>query len=238
MPYQLPCNWIETAFNGGTIEAGCKTHAFTVHRPGELELPSGRIVACDPFTFSQVLPYSVQVAPGRYAVELAVSQVSPDDQRVAFARIVFVPGALAALSMIAAGGDDPSSLDDNEILGYGVDAGTACFMSPEAGAALSERLSRDASYDDAMVGRLEQTSRSTWSWAEFRPDPGAPANVIAFSSGYGDGVYACYLGTDADGRPLCVVSDFGVVSDEVPASASAAPAPTPPPARPWWRLWA
>jgi hypothetical protein len=36
-------------------------------------------------------------------------------------------------------------------------------------------------------------------------------NLIAFSSGYGDGAYATYAGYNANGELCAVVTDFGVV---------------------------
>jgi hypothetical protein len=37
------------------------------------------------------------------------------------------------------------------------------------------------------------------------------ANLIAFSSGYGDGMYATYAGFDADGQVSVAVTDFNVI---------------------------
>jgi Protein of unknown function (DUF4241) len=42
-------------------------------------------------------------------------------------------------------------------------------------------------------------------------DPGSGTNVVAFSSGFGDGAYPSFVGLDRDGRPAVVLTDFGVL---------------------------
>jgi hypothetical protein len=139
--------------------------------------------------------------------------------------------------MISAGEQDASTLGDGEIFGYGVDAGTGCFMAPEAGALLAQRMDREDAYFERMSEEMQKTYRHTWSWANILPEPMGQLGILAFSSGYGDGVYASYLGLDASGNPVCLVTDFGVVSD-LPVPDAATPSPPPKPAkRPWWRLW-
>ncbi len=44
----------------------------------------------------------------------------------------------------------------------------------------------------------------------FCVDEATGANIIAFSSGWGDGCYASYWGYDADGKIACLITDFGV----------------------------
>jgi hypothetical protein len=84
---------------------------------------------------------------------------------------------------------------------------------------------------------METTYRDTWSWLVFQPEPARNPNIVAFSSGYGDGIYASYVGWDAAGDPVCVVTDFGVIGED--------PEPTTRPSatgenadRPWWKFWA
>jgi hypothetical protein len=37
------------------------------------------------------------------------------------------------------------------------------------------------------------------------------ANVVAISSGFGDGGYASFAGLDANGRVVVVLTDFGIL---------------------------
>jgi hypothetical protein len=53
--------------------------------------------------------------------------------------------------------------------------------------------------------RLRQPARSAIL------DPETGANIIAFSSGDGDGCYASYFGLAADGSAACLVTDFGLL---------------------------
>jgi len=75
----------------------------------------------------------------------------------------------------------------------------------------------------------------TRSWARVQPDPAQPFSFPVFSTGFGDGVYTSYLGRDASGSPVCLVSDFDVAyvpaSEPTPEQATTARQPA------WWRFW-
>jgi Protein of unknown function (DUF4241) len=40
------------------------------------------------------------------------------------------------------------------------------------------------------------------------------ANIVAFTSGFGDGAYACYFGYDKDNEVVCLLTDFDVFFPE------------------------
>ena len=104
-------------------------------------------------------------------------------------------------------GEDPHSLQPGEVFGYGVDAGTGCFVDAPAAESLE-----DSEIHDRLTADIERTYRHTWSWANVRVlDDGA--NVVAFSSGGGDGFYTSWWGLDATGEPLCLVTDFGLLCE-------------------------
>ena len=50
----------------------------------------------------------------------------------------------------------------------------------------------DPEYSEFMIAEMEKTYRDTWDWLNL---PMGEANVIAFHSGLGDGLYATYAGT-------------------------------------------
>ena len=60
---------------------------------------------------------------------------------------------------------------------------------------------------ETMIAEMDKTYVHTWSWLDTALGDG---NLIAFSSGYGDGLYATYAGFDADGEVSAVVTDFGI----------------------------
>jgi hypothetical protein len=235
MSYTIRGEWVTAAFAGKPVTSAGATHALSVHQIGSLELPSGRLAASDPFVDPAPAPFRFQVTPGTYAVDLAVSDRGTGDQRVAFARIVFRPGPVHRWTMAVVGDQDPAELGADGIFGYGVDSGSGCFMSPEAGALLARRLDAETDYYDKLIAEMEKTYRNTWDWVLFEPEAGRGVNVAAFSSGYGDGVYASYCGSGEGGEILCVVTDFGVIADE-PVDLPSLPA-KPKATRPWWKFW-
>jgi hypothetical protein len=70
-----------------------------------------------------------------------------------------------------------------------------------------DECGEDAS--EELLQALNRTSQNTWSWADITcGDSGE--NLIAFSSGWGDGFYASFWGIARDDSIACIVTDFGV----------------------------
>ena len=59
-----------------------------------------------------------------------------------------------------------------------------------------------------MIAEMDKTYRHTWSWLDMKLGGG---NLIAFSSGYGDGSYASYAGFDSERHVSVVVTDFAII---------------------------
>ena len=173
----------------------------------DITLPSGRLVACDPFVCLDAKPLRLNLPVGVFPVLLSIAHVG-HDQRVAFASVQLSKEAPTSWIMLAAGDDDPATLKVNEIIGYGVDSGTGCFADIQAATALVERLNKENDFFETMIAEMQKTYQDTWSWLDMKF---GRTNLVAFSSGYGDGVYATYAGLDADRRTAVVVTDFGVV---------------------------
>jgi hypothetical protein len=57
---------------------------------GDLQLPTGELVACDPFVTPDVDPFHVRMPQGTFPVVLSIEE-NAGDQRVAFACIPFLP---------------------------------------------------------------------------------------------------------------------------------------------------
>ena len=187
---------------------------------GPVPLRTGRVVACDPLADPRDLPFT-RVAPvGTFPVELLIARHGEDDgadQRVAAAVWRFGPEPLGGdpptiwePAVIA--GQDVESLRPGEFYGYGVDAGVGGFMGDDAARALLARMDAEDDYYERVIEATDQNYRHTRSWAVVRPDEADPdAAVALFSSGYGDGAYGSWWGLAADGRVLCVVTDFGLL---------------------------
>lgn len=192
---------------------------------GDLMVPSGRLVACDPFV--TLLPAGnpfVVVPKGIFPVVVTLADVSDKQDRShireAYASIIFSNGPESyrkALPLVRNGEARPEPKGD-EFIGFFVDTGTACFV------------------DDAVVGPC-MPDPDTWYEALFendRPDcwfrrMDDPAhiragvanivlplaknceNLILFHSGWGDGTFPVIGSFDSQGVLLAVHIDFFVI---------------------------
>jgi hypothetical protein len=123
------------------------------------------------------------------------------------------PGKVARWRIATIPGQDAAKLKDDEIYGYGVDAGLGSFMDAEAPKAM-ERRGREAkcdNYYDCVLS--EELSASGEDYVLHRPLKDDDVNVAIFSSGWGDGFYASYWGEDEAGDALVLVTDFGVLEN-------------------------
>lgn len=194
------------------LQDGCKVGQMTLSRRyvGDLSLPTGQLIACDPFVMLDAAPFKLHLPTGTFPVALTVA-ATDIDQRVAFGTLRLSQTIPATWDMMTVGNHDPSELKDGEIFGYGVDSGTGCFMDLTAYHLLAQRMSEKADFYETLIAEMEKTYKNTWSWLDLKL---GAVNLIAFSSGYGDGVYASYVGLDASGEVAAIVTDFGIVPPE------------------------
>lgn len=187
---------------------------------GDLDVPSGTIVAADPLVQPDRPAFLRKVAPGRYPITLYRAE-----ERVAMAELRFAPGTPVRWQMALVAGQDASTLKADEIFGYPVDAGLGCFMDAEGRKAYLEREETEKArvgandfnlYDDVIAAPLESSIGNAML---FTPLPDKP-NIAIFQSGWGDGFYASYWGLDAEGKPLVLVTDFGLLDTADPVAAT------------------
>ncbi|MFF8847046.1 DUF4241 domain-containing protein [Streptomyces sp. NPDC015127] len=219
MPMPAPdFSWHFTPGNRFQEENGV-AGTMSVTEAGELWLPTGRVVACDPFIslgHGEVEPFTAEVAPGRYRVECAVATLTrPDEepsdtphQRIAAARLVIEDTPPASWEIGLQAGQDLSELSEDEFFGYGVDAGTGCFYDASCDESFPECEGDEGPLWDAFDGEDAHLGPHTI----VAPDTGH--NLVAFSSGWGDGAYPTWVGRDASGGIVCFVTDFFVVPPE------------------------
>jgi hypothetical protein len=197
----------------------------------DLVLPSGRIVACDPIVVPDMIPFTVTLPAGRAKCQLSVARLDSGDERVAFAWLGGEASRVARWELALRGDQDPTRLEPDGYFGYPVDSGTGGYMDAETSATLLTLGKNNDQWWDRLIAALEVTQRNTWSWASFLPtDRGA--NVLAFSSGFGDGLYPTYLGVDSAGQLCGFLTDF-LVADPPPAT----PQREHHMPRPWWKFW-
>ena len=110
-------------------------------------------------------------------------------------------------------GQDAGSLEGEGFFGYGVDAGTGSFGSPEGMKVASAVLAADAGMlEDPISRALFADGTGTRSAVLVAPQEGAPPIAVC-SSGWGDGAYPTWLGVDADGSVMVAVTDFLLTGD-------------------------
>lgn len=185
---------------------------LTVQSLGELFLPTGKIVANDPLCLYETTPFEKTVAPGKYPVKLHLLHFDTDI-RVAYAEIQFSNTDPVSFELATHAGEDITSLNEDEFYGYGVDSGTGGFMDYETCMEYDKKLkaSKDYSWSE-LDDMLEESYVDTYSTANICL-PESEKNMIAFSSGYGDGVYPSFWGLDQNNQPCRLITDFCIFDD-------------------------
>lgn len=180
------------------------------HRVANLHISSGEIIACDPFTSPDAEPFSVTLTPGIYPLILSVANYEDQDQRVAGAMLRISGEKAVTWQMAQQSEQDLMGLEADEIFGHSVDSGTSCMMDAEAAQSLMEKMEADESYFETIVREMDKTYIDTWSWANIPVSAETNVNMIAFSSGMGDGLYASYFGFDEAGNVTSLITDFAL----------------------------
>jgi hypothetical protein len=201
---------LESAFSKDFKYTNAEKQKFTfyVHSMGDLKVTDGKIIACDPFMYNEEVPFEATFPIGAFPVQLAIAKIK-SDERVAMARINFNEAATPVTwEMAVMPEQDLANLKKGEIYGYPVDAGTGAFMDAAAGKVFEEYC--DNEDIDDVTEEMEKTYKNTWSWLLKEMDGHA---VALFSSGWGDGFYASYIGYDADGKICRLVTDFVVMGE-------------------------
>ncbi len=113
--------------------------SIVIQELGEINLPTGKIVACDPLVCPEELPFSRQVKAGRYPVTLYIHCID-DDKRVGFAKLSFSDKLPRRFELAVNAEQNLDELKEGYIFGYGVDSGTGCFMDEAAAAKVIELM--------------------------------------------------------------------------------------------------
>jgi hypothetical protein len=212
-----PNQWhVDIAFSSGSLLQCGTPYEFQCLEIGQLVVTSGALAASDPFVFPNPPPFMQAIPAGRYPVSVAIARYGTGDERderVAFARVELSNLPVTSWTMALTERQDPSALEHDGYFGYGVDAGTGCFMDPVAGRLLAERMDREDEYFNLIIDGMQTTYRDTRSWFDWRPSPEREENIICFSSGWGDGSYPSFFGFSAEGRVCTLLTDFFILAD-------------------------
>lgn len=215
----IPAPDFHRLFTVGSVYTHPQGHTATVAKleTSKLMMPTGQLTACDPFVSlpDDVAPFSTAVPPGAYTVVVSVVEIEHKDApateephyRVAAAKVLVADKEVASWELALTGDQDLHDLGPDEFFGYGVDAGTGCFVDASAAGSfgpfdgLDDDVLLDAFYGPESGSPLVVTLT----------DPASQATLVAFASGWGDGAYPTWVGRDDDGRVAAFVTDFHVV---------------------------
>lgn len=191
---------------------------------GDVNLPTGRIIAGDALYTDGQPAFARTVEPDKYPVFIYMAKVDEMHHRVAYAKIKLRPEK--ATKWILAITEDLTEeelndLGEDEFYGFPVDSGIACFMDVETNPlylsridALQEKDPEADYYDETLAEEFREYSgknnfsRSLGDWNDHHPDEASDNNVIMFSSGWGEGYYPAYWGLDDEGNTIELVIDF------------------------------
>ena len=191
---------------------------------GDVNLPTGRVIAADPFFSAEQHPFSRTVEPDKYPVFIYMAEIDKLHHRIAYAKIKFRP--TEATKWVLALTDDltPEELSDlgeDEFYGFPVESGLACFMDEETNAQfiakmdeLQERNPESNYYDEVLAEEFRMYSgknnfsRELGDWNDHHPQADSDNNIIMFASGWGDGYFPAYWGLDEEGNTIELVIDF------------------------------
>ncbi|HEY1388898.1 MAG TPA: DUF4241 domain-containing protein [Ktedonobacterales bacterium] len=195
---------------------------FWTRSVGDLIAPTGRIVACDPFECVDAPAFAHKVLPGHYPVRVALAQFAGTrDERIAGAVLQLRDAAPVRWESAewVRDADTANAEADKEgatvsaplMDAYGVDSGFSSFMDEAAIEALLDHIEAEDD-DDYLQGRLDRLGPVGGpEWFDLPLDETNGANILLFTSGWGDGVYPSYWGYAADDGLVCLLTDFGVV---------------------------
>lgn len=184
---------------------------------GELNLPSGEILACDPLVDLEYAKTFIQRVPtGKYPVKIAVVPSKEYGDRYACVKVEFSKNKPVIYELAITGAEeDMDEAKEDEFYGFGVDAGMGCVVDKKTQEEytkywkkLEEEEEADNPFDDIFDDLLIENAkkypkyqREYGDWVNFTI-PNTELNIPIFASGWGDGYYPCYFGYDKDGE-LC-----------------------------------
>lgn len=219
----LPHTDFINAFKDGTVfrcpmRGRLAVRCFDV---GQLILPSGKIVTCDPgnigWEYPCIEPLVPSQKPGRYPVRVSVvtqEDSEHQDRRVACAMSVFTDERASTWEMALTAEQSSRLLPKGQFFGYGVDVGMGCFVDAATLTAIG-KVDPERFYEDRLLPAMAGTD-----WSCVTLDPNTRGNIVMFSSGYGDGAYCSYWGRSKNGRVTCLVTDFALLVEHLEGKAT------------------
>lgn len=180
---------------------------------GDLELPSGRLVAFDPLVAPETEPFERAVEPGNYPVELVLAEMRDEDQ-LAYAVVRFSDSV--AMRWKVATIDGEPSVDDwrrPEPGGFPVESAVVCLADERAAGRIIDIVNHDGDeeFERLMRHALRRGARgrSPYGHAVLELPVTDSGNLPTFEAE--PGLYTSHWGFDSQGELAMFVVDFGVL---------------------------
>lgn len=184
---------------------------------GEVNLPTGEILTCDPLVeLGEAKTYIQKTPVGKFPVKICVVPSEDYGDRYACVKVEFNKNKPVVYELAVTGNEEEmDEAKEDEYYGFGVDAGMGCVTDKKSQdeyvkywKKLEEEEGADNPYDDIFEELLEESfkkspkyQRDCGDWANFII-PNSDLNIPVFASGWGDGYYPCYFGYGEKGE-LC-----------------------------------
>lgn len=181
---------------------------------GDIHLPTGYLVACDPVITSDMLPFTTLFPQGSFPVLLHKERES---NCVAYAEIRFGAAEIISWQMATTAGQNLRDLKGEEVFGYPVESGIGSFMDLETQDCLNHlektlyhRKGADfmGIYEEFFHDHFFDENGAIDQYAFLKPNEQRGGTVFAFEAGYGEGFYASYIGFGSNNQPLKIVTEF------------------------------
>ena len=197
---------------------------------GDLNISTGKIIACDPLVcLYDTSAFTRTVPPGKYPVIACVAKTENSGDRYAVVKLEFSKDRATKWEMAVTKHQDIKKLnEDDEFFGFPVDAGLGCFCDWETQQVYKQfetdfmQKNPDGNiYDDFFAEEFKKNAicqndpQDIGDWLNFYLPARPTLNVIMFHSGYGDGMYPCYWGTNDDGKICSLIVDFQVFNNQM-----------------------
>lgn len=200
-----------SAFTGEHSEVVDENYLYS-YEPieiGTLSLHTGKLVICEPLYFYDETPVEIELIPGNYPVYISEAIISEKgkvlDKRNAFVKIVLNSGRAVEWEYVWTFGADGGT-------GGYIDFGTVKeIVNTGASESFSNSLLKEFKEIQKIIEPFHQNYKSYQSYVNLKYGKG---NLIAFSTGWGDGAYNSFLGKDKNGNPVEIITDLGISSWE------------------------
>lgn len=181
---------------------------------GKINLPTGKIVACDPVLTNDMKAFKINFPQGEFPVLVHKERES---NCVAYVEIVFSEVKIVDWKLATTDDQNADELKGEEIFGYPVESGMGCFMDFETQddlnnleTTLFQRKGDDfmGIYEEFFHQHFFDDNGAIDQFAFMKPATEKEGTIFAFETGYGEGFYASYIGFGNENQPIKLITEF------------------------------